>query len=94
MTKASKPRAAKLSVGDVVRVVFDDLGEGRQHIVFEAFVRVTAKRKREVVVASWKYAESDELDENTVEYTILRAAIRSLDVLLPSIGQESADKTA
>lgn len=83
MTKASKPKAAKFNVGDIVRVVFDDHSEGRQHIVFEAFGRVTAKRKRDVVVASWRYAESDELDENTVEYTILRAAIRSLDVLTP-----------
>lgn len=86
MTRASKPKPTKFSVGDVVRVVFDDHSEGRQHIVFEAFGRVTAKRKRDVVVAAWKYAESDELDENTVEYTILRAAIRSLDVLLPRIG--------
>lgn len=68
-------------VGDIVRIEFDDHSEGAQHIVFEIFGRVASKSRRDIVVSVWKYAHSSEVDANTVEYTILRAAIKEIQIL-------------
>lgn len=77
MARSSK----NCSIGDMVRIVFDDHSEGEQHIVFEVFGRVMRKDRRSIVLASWKYAESSEVDENICQWTILRAGIRYIDVL-------------
>ena len=69
------------SLGDVVAVVFDDHSEGEQHIVFEVFGTVLRKDRRSLLIGSFVYAGSSEIDENVVVYTILRAAIRNLEVL-------------
>lgn len=66
-----------------MRVVFDDHSEGEQHIVFEVFGRVLRKDRRSLVIACWKYADNDEQDENMTAYTILRAAVRSIETLAP-----------
>jgi hypothetical protein len=73
------------NLGDVVRVVFDDHAVGEQHIVFEVFGRVLRKDRRSLVIACWKYADSDEheQDANVTAYTILRAAVKSIEVLTP-----------
>jgi hypothetical protein len=71
------------NLGDVVRVVFDDHSEGEQHIVFEVFGRVLRKDRRSFVIACWKYADNDDQDENMTAYTILRAAVRSIETLAP-----------
>lgn len=72
------------SVGDVVRIEFDDHSEGSQHIVFEVFGRVLEKTRRSFVVGSWLYSDSQEIDENSCVWTILRAGIRSVQILKPS----------
>jgi hypothetical protein len=77
MVKISK----NCNLGDMVRIVFDDHSEGEQHIVFEVFGRVLRKDRRSIVLASWKYADSAEVDENICQWTILRAGIRSIDIL-------------
>lgn len=69
------------NLGDVVAVVFDDHSEGEQHIVFEVFGTVLRKDRRSLLIGSFVYAGSNEIDENVVVYTILRAAIRKLEVL-------------
>lgn len=69
------------SLGDVVAVVFDDHSEGEQHIVFEVFGIVLRKDRRSLLIGSFVYAGSSDIDENVVVYTILRAAIRRLEVL-------------
>ena len=66
-----------------MRVVFDDHSEGEQHIVFEVFGRVLRKDRRSFVIACWKYADNDDQDENMTAYTILRAAVRSIETLAP-----------
>jgi len=68
-----------------VRVVFDDHSEGEQHVVFEVFGRVLRKDRRSFVIACWKYADSDvdEEDRNMTVYTILRAAVKFIDILVP-----------
>jgi hypothetical protein len=73
------------NLGDVVRVVFDDHSEGEQHVVFEVFGRVLRKDRRSFVIACWKYADSDvdEEDRNMTIYTILRAAVKFIDILVP-----------
>jgi|694.fasta_scaffold00823_24 hypothetical protein len=71
------------NLGDVVRVVFDDHSEGEQHIVFEVFGRVLRKDRRSLVIACWKYADNNDQDENMTAYTILRAAVKSLEILTP-----------
>jgi hypothetical protein len=72
-------------LGDVVRVVFDDHAEGENHVVFEAFGRVLRKDRRSLVIACWKYADGDvdEEDRNMTVYTILRAAVKCIEVLTP-----------
>ena len=79
----SKPNK-NCSIGDVVRVEFDDHSEGSQHIVFEVFGRVLEKSRRSLLVGSWLYADSREIDENSTVWTILRAGIRSIQILKPS----------
>lgn len=74
----SKPQ---VKVGDVVAIVFDDHSEGEQHIVFEVFGTVLRKDRRSLLVGSFVYANSSDIDENVVVYTILRATIRQLEVL-------------
>ena len=69
------------NVGDVVQVRFLDHAEGASHIFFEIFGRVLRKDRRTLVIACWKYADSNEIDDNTVCYTILRASIRTIDIL-------------
>lgn len=69
------------NIGDVVAIVFDDHSEGEQHIVFEVFGTVLRKDRRSLLIGSFVYAGSSEIDENVVVYTILRAAIRKLEVL-------------
>lgn len=81
------------SVGDVVRVEFDDHSEGSQHIVFEVFGRVLEKTRRSIVVGSWLYADSREIDENSSVWTILRAGIRSVQILQPTEIQCQTNKT-
>jgi len=71
------------NLGDVVRVVFDDHSEGEQHIVFEVFGRVLRKDRRSFVIACWKYADNDDQDENMTAYTILRAAVKFIHILVP-----------
>ncbi len=66
-----------------MRVVFDDHSEGEQHIVFEVFGRVLRKDRRSLVIACWKYADNNDQDENMTAYTILRAAVRSIETLAP-----------
>lgn len=68
-----------------MRVVFDDHSEGEQHVVFEVFGRVLRKDRRSFVIACWKYADSDvdEEDRNMTVYTILRAAVKFIDILVP-----------
>ena len=80
MTKVNK----NCSVGDVVRVEFDDHSEGSQHIVFEVFGRVLQKNRRSLLIGSWLYSDSQEIDENSSVWTILRAGIRSIQILKPS----------
>lgn len=77
MAKISK----NCNLGDMVRIVFDDHSEGEQHIVFEVFGRVLRKDRRSIVLASWKYADSVEVDENICQWTILRAGIRFIEIL-------------
>ena len=69
------------NLGDVVAVVFDDHSEGEQHIVFEVFGVVLRKDRRSLLIGSFVYAGSGDIDENVVVYTILRAAIRQFAVL-------------
>lgn len=69
------------NLGDVVAVVFDDHSEGEQHIVFEVFGVVLRKDRRSLLIGSFVYAGSSDIDENVVVYTILRAAIRQFAVL-------------
>jgi len=69
------------NLGDVVAVVFDDHSEGEQHIVFEVFGTVLRKDRKSLLIGSFVYAASSEIDENVVVYTILRAAIRQFTVL-------------
>jgi len=69
------------NLGDVVAVVFDDHSEGEQHIVFEVFGVVLRKDRRSLLIGSFVYAQSSDIDENVVVYTILRAAIRQFTVL-------------
>lgn len=69
------------NVGDVVAVTFDDHSEGEQHIVFEVFGVVLRKDRRSLLVGSFVYAGSREMDDNCVVYTILRATIQKLEVL-------------
>lgn len=88
-----KDNIAKVSVGDIVRVVFDDHSEGNQHIVFEVFGRIMAKNRRSIIVASWKYDGSNEIDDNSVQYTLLTAAIISMHRLLPEPIEPHAKKT-
>lgn len=72
------------NLGDVVRIEFDDHSEGSQHIVFEVFGRVLEKTRRSFVVGSWLYADDPkEIDENACVWTILRAGIRSIQILSP-----------
>jgi hypothetical protein len=72
------------SIGDVVRVEFDDHSEGSQHIVFEVFGRVLDKSRRSFLIGSWLYSGSQEIDENSTVWTILRAGVRSIQILKPS----------
>ena len=69
------------SLGDVVAVVFDDHSEGEQHIVFEVYGVVLRKDRKSILIGSFVYAGSSDIDENVVVYTILRAAIRQFTVL-------------
>jgi len=75
-----------------VRVVFDDHSEGEQHIVFEVFGRVLRKDRRSLVIACWKYADNDDQDENMTAYTILRAAVRSIETLTPTESCQAKSK--
>ena len=68
-------------LGDVVAVVFDDHSEGQEHIVFEVFGTVLRKDRKSLLIGSFVYAASSDIDENVVVYTILRAAIRQFTVL-------------
>jgi len=45
------------------------------------FGTVLRKDRRSLLIGSFVYAGSGEIDENVVVYTILRAAIRKLEVL-------------
>ena len=82
------------NVGDVVRIEFDDHSEGSQHIVFEVFGRVLEKTRRSFVVGSWLYADCPkEIDENACVWTILRAGIRSIQILLPTEQPCQSQKT-
>lgn len=74
-------RLKTCEVGDVVAIEFDDHSEGEQHIVFEVFGVVFQKNRRSILIGSFVYPESREIDENVVVYTILRAAIRRIDIL-------------
>lgn len=78
----------KISIGDVVSVVFDDHSEGEQHIVFEVFGVVFKKDRRSLVIGSFVYPDSRDIDENVVVYTILRAAIKRIEVLQRKDAQE------
>lgn len=69
------------NLGDVVAVVFDDHSEGQEYVVFEVFGTVLRKDRKSLLIGSFVYAASSEIDENVVVYTILRAAIRKLEVL-------------
>ena len=69
------------NLGDVVAVVFDDHSEGEQHIVFEVYGVVLRKDRKSILIGSFVYAGSSDIDENVVVYTILRAAIRQFTVL-------------
>jgi len=68
-------------LGDVVAVVFDDHSEGQEHIVFEVFGTVLRKDRKSLLIGSFVYAASSDIDENVVVYTILRAAIPQFTVL-------------
>lgn len=68
-------------VGDVVAITFDDHSEGEQHIEFEVFGVVFKKDRRSLVIGSFVYPSSRDIDENVVVYTILRAAIRRVEIL-------------
>ena len=74
----------KVTVGDVVAIVFDDHSEGEQHIVFEVFGVVLKRDRRSVLVGSFVYPQSSEIDENVVVYTILRATIQRIEILRPA----------
>ena len=69
------------TIGDVVLIEFDDHSEGEQHIVFEVMGRVLKRDRRSILVGTFLYSGSRDVDENCVVYTILRATIRKLEVL-------------
>jgi hypothetical protein len=78
MTKPKKPNPA---IGDLIALRFYDHSEGSQHIVFDVVGWVMQKDRRSIVLASWKYADSNEVDDNVTQWTILRVAIKSITVL-------------
>ena len=78
MTKPKKPNPA---IGDLIAVTFFDHSEGSAHIVFDVAGWVMQKDRRSIVLASWKYADSNEIDDNVTQWTILRAAIQSIKIV-------------
>lgn len=78
MTKPKKPNPA---IGDLIAITFHDHSEGCQHIVFDVAGWVMQKDRRSIVLASWKYADSNEVDDNVTQWTILRAAIQSIKIV-------------
>jgi hypothetical protein len=74
------------AIGDIVLIEFDDHSEGEQHIVFEVAGRVLRRDRRSILVGTFLYYGSREVDENCVVYTILRAAVRKLEVLKKNAG--------
>lgn len=87
-----KNNIAKVAIGDIVRVVFDDHAEVSDHnpepIVFEVFGRILSKNKRSIVLSTWSYSGSSEVDSNTVQYTLLCSAMVSMTKLVPSLEVE------
>jgi hypothetical protein len=79
-------RLPTFAVGDVVLIEFDDHSEGEQHIVFEVAGRVLRRDRRSILVGTFLYYGSREVDDNCVVYTILRAAVRKLEVLKKNAG--------
>jgi hypothetical protein len=89
-----KKNIAKIAVGDIVRVVFDDHAEVEPShvsdpVVFEVFGRILSSNRRSVNIATWLYAECNgdsnigTVDANCVVYTILRSCMISMHRLLP-----------
>jgi hypothetical protein len=76
------PRKKKsCEIGDVVRIVFDDHGEGSDIFVFEVYGRVIKKSRRDIVVASWTYADVNEpVDHNCHTFIIIRSAIKEIEI--------------
>jgi hypothetical protein len=98
-----KKNIAKVAVGDIVRVVFDDHAEVEpchesDPIVFEVFGRILSSNKRSVNLATWLYAECNgdsnigTIDSNCVVYTILRSCMISMHRLLPEPIEPHAKK--
>lgn len=81
------------SVGDVVSVEFEDHSEGEQHIVFEVFGVVIRKDRKSLVIGSFVYSNSLDIDENVVVYTILRATIKNLQILRKHSLERSSEHT-
>lgn len=81
----------KINIGDVVAITFDDHSEGEQHIVFEVFGVVLKRDRRSILVGSFVYPNSREIDENVVVYTILRATIQRIEILRPSTPKKSTE---
>lgn len=99
-----KKNIAKIAVGDIVRVVFDDHAEVEPShvsdpVVFEVFGRILSSNRRSVNIATWLYAECNgdsnigTVDANCVVYTILRSCMISMHRLLPEPIEPHAKKT-
>lgn len=71
-------------VGDIVAITFDDHSEGDQHIVFTVYGKVRIKSRRAIVLSAWHYADSDVIDDNVTCFTVIRAAIRKIQVFSES----------
>lgn len=73
----------RIKPGDVVAITFDDHTEGEVGLLtFVVYGRVHVVADRYVAVDSWAHPEPDApRDENVGGYTILRDAIRSIEVL-------------
>lgn len=73
--------------GDVVEIVFLDHAEhdaavDNGELEFAVYGRVVSADRRKVLVETWCYANpTTPSDANVVRYTIIRGAIRKLNVL-------------
>ncbi len=72
----------KLRKGQIVAVDFLDHAEGSRPIRFIAYGRLAFVNRTALVLESWAYADrSKPCDSNVVRHTIVRAAIKNIDIL-------------